>query len=128
MKLKWKDLPNEVRKRLVIDLEDSKGTGFNGNTLLFLLKGCELLGYKWNERKGTRDAIVSAFVYALSNDHAKAARESIDCLHHFSNNGLNWKSLPTEVKTTIFREIEKKVGLFSSQDLLNLVYRYERRE
>jgi hypothetical protein len=123
MNLEWKNLPHGVRKRLVIDLEDSKGHGFNEFDLSVLLKGCELLGYGWNERNGTRNVILSAFTNIFSEDYdSDSSREFLSCLYYFTMNGMKWKYFPEEAKTALFKGIRTYCGAYNSKHLSNMLY------
>jgi hypothetical protein len=123
MKLQWRDLPYDVRKRLVTDLEASNGQYFTRFYFSTLLTGCEWLGYRWAERKDTRDAMFSAFTNAFSgNQESASIRQFMPCIFSFSRNEVRWKSLSKDTKTTVLKEIDRFSDEFSSLNLKTLLY------
>jgi hypothetical protein len=119
MKVHWESLPNGVRKRLVTDLEESTGKGFDGVALTSLLNGCELLGYRWHLRQGVKQAILSAFsdICRHSQGNDEFAKHIIGCLRHFSLNEMKWKSF----SDTVFNFLERHSSLLTPQDLTEVL-------
>jgi hypothetical protein len=120
LKLNWYDIPTKVRTRLENELRSSDPRDFNSSLLVQLLKGSELLEYRW---KNSGETIFSAFRHAFSNVDEASTNDFTDCLYHFSMADMKWEDLSIETIDTIFETIDLRSYHFDSCNMRNLFHR-----
>jgi hypothetical protein len=126
MKLAWNDIPTAVRNRLETELVNSDVRSFKSPFLQSLLNGCELLEYRWDIQKGSRDTILSAFTHTFSHVDDDSWKDFLSCIYHLSANDLKWNCLPSEVIQVILNGIERISDHMGAHQFSKLLHRSPR--
>jgi hypothetical protein len=121
LKLKWKDIPDEVRGKIENEVVKNSGQ-FLLIDFTTLLRAFHRLEYDWQSRSDPemREIMLNSFVAAFSNtveSGYKMERLFALCISFLGKAGIQWNEIPSRLQETIFLQALKYSMTFTAWDL-----------